>query len=158
MVKDYMRDILKQTIEECQLHLERMQQAAQHIRCLYPFCEEKFPLKKYEDLTSLDMFTSRLSKLQDTMREDLFPEFLKFLGEDVFVLSMIDRLNKLEKYGVLKSVTQWKNLRDLKNNLSHEYPNSYESLVKTLNQVFEKCHILEQTLKKIINEYSFRTK
>ncbi len=158
MRKEHMRDILKQKIEQCEMHLKRMQQAAQHIRYLYPFCEEKFPLEKYEDLTSLDMFTGRFSKLQDTMGEILFPEFLKFLGEDVFALSMIDRLNKLEKYGILESVTQWKNLRDLRNNLSHEYPNSYESLVKTLNQVFENYQFLEKTLENIIHEYSFRTK
>ncbi|MBI1954496.1 MAG: hypothetical protein HYS39_02685 [Proteobacteria bacterium] len=150
--------ILKQKIEQCQLHLERMKQAAEHIRHLYPFQEEKFPLEKYEDLTSLDTFTGRFAKLQDAMGEGLFPEFLKFLGEDVSSLPMIDRLNKLEKYGVLQSVTQWKKLRDLRNDLAHEYPNSYASLVGTLNQVFENHKFLEKTLEKIIHEYSIRTK
>lgn len=150
--------ILKQKIEQCQLHLERMKQAAEHIRHLYPFYKDKFPLKKYEDLTSLEMFTGRFAKLQDAMGEGLFPEFLKFLGENITHLSMIDRLNKLEQYRILESVAKWQFLRDLINGLSHEYPNSYSALVGTLNKVFENYQYLEQTLEKIIHEYSIRGK
>ena len=149
---------LQQKIEQCQLHLDRIKQAADHIQYLYPFQKENFPLNKYEDLTSLDMFTGRFAKLQDTMGDSLFPEFLKFLGENVSSLSMIDRLNMLEKYFILESVTQWKFLRELRNILAHEYPNSYSILADTLNKVFENYHFLEQTLKKIIYEYSIREK
>ncbi|MBS0185087.1 MAG: hypothetical protein JSS34_01835 [Proteobacteria bacterium] len=148
--------VLKQKIEQCQLHLERMKQAAEHIRHLYPFQEKNFPLEKYEDLTSLDMFTGRFAKLQDTMGEGLFLEFLKFLGENVVNLSMIDRLNKLEKYKILESTAKWKYLRELRNDLSHEYPNSYSALVTTLNKIFQNYQYLEQTLEKIIHEYSLR--
>ena len=150
--------ILQQKIEQCQLHFNRMKQAAEHIRHLFPFQEEQFPLEKYEDLTSLDMFTTRFSKLQDAMVESLFTEFLKFLGENVSSLPMIDRLNKLEKYGVLKSASQWKKLRDLRNSLAHEYPNSYAFLVQTLNQIFEQYQFLEQTLNNIIHEHTLRKK
>jgi hypothetical protein len=48
--------LLKNKIEQCQLHLERMKQAAQHIQHLYPFREDDFPLERYEDLTSLEMY------------------------------------------------------------------------------------------------------
>lgn len=150
--------ILKQKIEQCELHLERMKKAAEHIKHLYPFHEETFPLEKYEELTSLDMFTGRFAKLQDAMGESLFPEFLNFLGENVVNLSMIDRLNKLEKYQILESASKWKFLRDLRNGLSHEYPNSYRALATTLNKAFENYQYLEQTLEKIIHEYSIREK
>ena len=52
------------------------------------------------------MFTGRFAKLQDAMSESLFPEFLKFLGENFSSLSMIDRLNMLEKYLILESVSK----------------------------------------------------
>ena len=135
-----------------------MKQAAEHIQHLYPFEDSKFPLEKYEDLTSLEMFTGRFAKLQDTMGDSLFPEFLKFMGENVSSLSMIDRLNKLEKYNILESVSQRRALRELRNDLAHEYPNSYSSLVNTLNKVFENHLILERTLDKLVHEYSIRAK
>jgi uncharacterized protein with HEPN domain len=92
------------------------------------------------------------------MGDSLFTEFLKFLGENVSSLSMIDRLNKLEKYNILESVSQWRVLRELRNDLSHEYPNSYSSLVNTLNKVYENHLFLECTLDKIVHEYSIREK
>ena len=155
MVK--MEMILKQKIEVCDLHLLRMNQALEHIKHLYPFSREIFPIKKYEDLTSLEMFISRFSKLQDYMGEYLFPAYLKFLDENLSLLSMIDRLNKLEKYGILETVEKWKYLRDLRNNLAHEYPNSFEMIVLTLNEVFAKCGYLEEVLNRIKNEYTARS-
>jgi hypothetical protein len=152
-----MEMILKQKIEVCDLHLLRMNQALEHIKHLYPFSREIFPIKKYEDLTSLEMFISRFSKLQDYMGEYLFPAYLKFLDENLSLLSMIDRLNKLEKYGILETVEKWKYLRDLRNNLAHEYPNSFEMIVLTLNEVFAKCGYLEEVLNRIKNEYTARS-
>ena len=155
MVK--LKMILEQKIEVCDLHLLRMNQALEHIQHLYPFSKEIFPIKKYEDLTSLEMFISRFSKLQDYMGEYLFPAYLKFLDENLSLLSMIDRLNKLEKYGILETVEKWKYLRDLRNNLAHEYPNSFEMIAVTLNEVFVKCAYLKEVLNRIKNEYTDRS-
>jgi uncharacterized protein with HEPN domain len=149
--------VLAQKIEICDLHLFRMNQALDHIKHLYPFSKEIFPLKKYEDLTSLEMFTSRFSKLQDYMGEFLFPAYLKFLGENVDHLSMIDLLNKLEKYEILESVKKWKYLRNLRNNLAHEYPNYFEIIATTLKEAFEHCNYLEQTLNQIKDDYAARS-
>lgn len=148
--------ILRQKIEVCDLHLLRMKQALEHIQDLYPFSENLFPLQKYEDLASLELFTSRFAKLQDYMGEILFPAYLEFVEESIDRLSMIDRLNKLEKYGILSTAQEWKDLRELRNKLAHEYPNSFSALVVSLNAVFERCGYLEQTLKRIKDEYANR--
>lgn len=150
------KKVLKQKIEVCDLHLFRMNQALKHIKGLYPFSKEMFPLKKYEDLTSMEMFTSRFSKLQDYMGGSLFPAYLQFLNENVDNLSMIDRLNMLEKYGILENIEKWQYLRDLRNNLAHEYPNSFDMLATTMNELFQHYNYLEQILNKIKHEYTVK--
>jgi hypothetical protein len=65
------RDLLLKYIEICDLHLQRLEEAFAHVKHLYPFRTEMFPLKSYEELASLDMFTTRLSKLQDKWEQNL---------------------------------------------------------------------------------------
>jgi hypothetical protein len=44
--------------------------------------------------------------------------------------------NQLEKLGIVKSVEAWQELRTLRNNLAHEYPDSIEQRGVTLNALF----------------------
>jgi hypothetical protein len=60
-------DLVLNYIEVCDLHVQRLEAALSHIQDLYPFTVDAFPLKSSEQLAFLDMFTGRLSKLQDTM-------------------------------------------------------------------------------------------
>ena len=122
-----------------------MQQGLEHVRYLCPLTPEKLENMAEEDLAFLELFTSRFSKLQDYMGENLFPAVLTFMGTDPNKLSMIDKLNKMEKYGLLESVDQWKNLRDVRNKWAHEYPNSYKIIAECLNDMMDKCGFLEKT-------------
>ncbi len=141
--------ILKQKIEQCELHLERMNFAFLKIKSYYPFDEKHFPLKNYTDLAYLDMFTGRFAKLQDYMGEKLFPEVLKVLANTNESLSYIDMLNALEKNYLLESAKKWRDLRDLRNKIAHEYPNCYGEQCKNLNQIMESFSYLESTLNTI---------
>ncbi len=54
-------------------------------------------------------------------------------------LSTIDRLNRLERLGVINSVQHWQTLCDIRNALSHEYENDLEKLCNIFNYFIEKC-------------------
>jgi hypothetical protein len=141
--------LLKEKLEICDLHLNRLNVAFQKIKKYYPFNENKFPLENYEDLAFLDMFTGRFAKLQDYMGEKLFPEVLIIFGNTNQTLSYIDILNNLEKNGILESVKKWRELRELRNKISHEYPSSYKEQCETLNKIVDDFPYLEEVINKI---------
>lgn len=94
-------DILVHKFDVCFLHLKRMQQGVNHVKHLRPLTSATLENMAEDDLAFLELFTSRFSKLQDYMGETLFPAVLEFMGADPNKLSMIDKLNKMEKYGLL---------------------------------------------------------
>lgn len=138
--------ILTQRLEVCDLHLNRLNLAYERIKKYYPFKEKYFPLDNADNLAYLDMFTMRFSKLQDYMGEKLFPEVLNVLGNTHESLSYIDILNALEKNRVLESAAKWRELRNLRNKISHEYPNYYKEQCETLNKIMDSFLYLESVL------------
>lgn len=108
--------------------------------------KEVFPLdvKKLEQIESDDIIMSfietmmsKFSKAQDYIGGKVFYLLLKQLAEDVQGQSFIDRLNKLEKLGFIKDSYFWRDLRQLRNNISHEYPDDGQITVKYLNQTHD---------------------
>lgn len=79
-------------------------------------------------LRLLDQIQSRFTKLQDHLGNRLFPALLDALAEDAS-LSMLDRLERMEKLGYLDSSDTWLALRATRNRLAHDYPSSPEELV-----------------------------
>lgn len=141
--------ILNKYIETCELHLQRIEDSLFHIRHLLPFEESKFPIQTYQDLSSLDMFSMRLSKLQDTMGSKLIPLFLYHLGESTDGLSTIDMMNKLQKLHIIEDISTWQKLRDIRNIIAHEYPDSYDIISKTLNEAIALSPFLSTILANI---------
>lgn len=144
---------LRYELEICDLHLKRAKEALKHINHLYPFGPNTFPLENYEDLASLDMFTGRLGKLQDAIGEKVIPAFLSASSEVIEGRSMIDMLNTLEKIGVLDDVSKWRRLREIRNTLSHEYPDSYEKISTTLNEAIDLFGYLEDVFSVIKSRF-----
>lgn len=68
-----------------------------------------------------DQILYRFTKLQDAMGERLVPATLTWLREPHEAWPMRDRLDRLEKIGIL-DVEPWLVWRDVRNRLAHEYP------------------------------------
>ena len=68
-----------------------------------------------------DQILYRFTKLQDAMGERLMPATLTWLREPHEAWPMRDRLDRLEKIGIL-DVEPWLVWRDVRNRLAHEYP------------------------------------
>lgn len=43
--------------------------------------------------------------------------------------AFLDKLNRAEKLGLLYSVDQWQRLRELPNQITHEYPGNHEAII-----------------------------
>jgi hypothetical protein len=86
-----------------------------------------------------DQLLFRFTKLQDAIGERLVPATLQHLAEPFEDWPMRDRLDRLEKLGYLH-VDDWLRWRDLRNRLSHEYPDQAELRFATLGAAIVAAH------------------
>jgi hypothetical protein len=75
-----------------------------------------------ETRRTLDQFAYRYTRLQDDMGARLFPAALRAMGEDIAPMSVLDRLARLEQLAWLPSADQWLELRRIRNEFTHDYP------------------------------------
>lgn len=79
----------------------------------------------------VEAFTSRFCRLQDTLGDKFLPALLKSLGEPERALLI--NLEKAEKYGWLNSADNWIALRQLRNQMIHEYIEDAKTLFDALS-------------------------
>jgi hypothetical protein len=112
----------------------RLEASCLKINALLPFNEESLKNLKDEQIAWLDMLTTRLGKLQDIIGAKIFPLILDTLGEND--LSFTDRLNKLEKLHIIQNAHWWMELCEIRNQVTHDYPDSYDLLSTHFNHLF----------------------
>lgn len=99
----------------------------------------------------LDAFTARFGRMQDTLGDKLIPQLLKLVAERPG--SSIDNINRMEKLGILSSVNDWLEARNLRNKLVHEYMSNAEEFALALNRVHTLLPLLINTYN-AINRYA----
>jgi len=114
-----------------------------------PFTVERAKqLNTNEELAEqLEAFTSRFCRLQDTLGDKLLPTWLDILEEKTPVA--IDNLDKAEKIGVLPSVELWLELRQLRNQMIHEYIEDLDILVDALQAAYKNLGFIVGVAKAI---------
>ena len=114
---------LQHALTVCLGHADALAEALQDMqqRTLGP--DDYADLNK-EDRRLLDQFAYRYTRLQDDMGARLMPAVLKALGEDIVSMSAIDRFGRLEQLGWLPSSDEWLQLRQVRNQFAHDYPDS----------------------------------
>ena len=112
---------LQHSLALCQGHADALQDALQDIHARAMDVNDYTTLSK-QDRRLLDQFAYRYTRLQDDMGVKLMPAVLKALGEDVALMSAIDRFARLEQLGWLESADDWQTLRQIRNQFTHDYP------------------------------------
>ena len=95
----------------------------------------------------LDAFSARFSRMQDTLGDKLLPSMLQMLAEQSG--SNLDNLNRIEKLGLLTSVTDWLEARNLRNKMVHEYMDDAAMLVMAVNRAHQLLPLLIETYNNI---------
>jgi len=67
----------------------------------------------------VEAFVGRFGRLQDTVGDKLLPLFLVTLGEKT--AAAIDNLDRAERLGLITSADEWMAMRNLRNQMVHEY-------------------------------------
>jgi uncharacterized protein with HEPN domain len=121
-----------------------------------PFTREKAErLEADVDLSErVDAFVSRFGRLQDTVGDKLLPQYLDAVGEAIG--PAIDNLNRAEKLGLITSAELWLTLRDLRNEMIHEYMEDLDKLADALNKGHQHVITLTEDAGRILTDLESR--
>lgn len=140
-------------IEIARIHESRLLYALNKLSDKFPLTEEKVVQLTEHEFLLVDFLANRFCKLQDFMGSHLIDAVLIQLNEFSEDFTMIDKMNKLEKFHLIKDAHLWQDMRKLRNHLVHEYPDHPELVAKFLNQAypmsFELLEILNNLLRKL---------
>ena len=131
---------------ETDAHVLRLLRASEKLNTRFPLTEDGFKRLGDDAIETLDQFLYRFLKLQDSLATRLFPALRSVLSGDQEPQPFLDTLNQLEKAGIVPSVQAWMELRELRNDLAHEYPESVGQTVATLNRLYERWDELKTIL------------
>ncbi len=145
-------DKLKEAVQLCSIHAERMNFARDRITRHFPLNRQKYLQLEQEELSFFDQLIFRFSKLQDSMGSRLFPILLENLGEESKRMPFIDQLVKLEELNILSDAEEWMVLRETRNIVTHEYPFVAEEVIQGLNLLFAHSELISKIWDQI-NEY-----
>lgn len=144
---------IKKLFNECEKHIFRMNSAAKKMLDTMPLDEKKYICLTDDEVEHIDQFLFRFSKLQDTMGEKLFKVILLVLDEKVDNKPFIDILNRLEKLELINDANVWRELRNDRNELAHNYDDEAEEMALVLNKLYEKKDILIKNFQNIKEYY-----
>lgn len=97
------------------------------------------------DRRLLDQFAYRYTRLQDDMGSRLIPAVLRALGEDVAAMPVLDRLSRMEQLGWLPSAEKWADLRRIRNEFAHDYPETIDERFERLQMAISAAQALSET-------------
>ena len=121
-------------LEECRLHAEVLREARADLGAARFSPEEMTALPK-ERRRLLDQLAYRFVKLQDSMGMKLLPGLLVLAEEPLPESTPFgEKLQRLERLGALESADRWRQLRELRNQLSHEYEDVPELKAEGVNR------------------------
>ena len=131
-----MKSPFESALEIARIHAKRLIYALEKLSPIFPVSSEKVIVLTDEELLFLELMTSRFAKLQDFMGAKLFTLFLESKGELADEMTFLDKVHKLEKLNLIDNAEDWMAMRQIRNHLSHEYPDHPELTAEYLNQAY----------------------
>jgi hypothetical protein len=141
--------MIEDILAKVHLHQKRLKAALDEIVAWEALDCEIF--ENFEKIKTVDTFIYRFIKLQDLMGEKLFKVFLDNIGEYKDSMSLLDILDKLEKFKIIKQSSDWMLYRKLRNQLTHEYPNNEQEVldgIKIAIEVYGEIELILENIKK----------
>ncbi len=144
---------LEKYFKECDKHLQRIEEAYSDMESFIPLTVEKYETLSKDEVQDVDQYLYRFSKLQDTLGDKVFKLLAKEYVDNVDNLSFMDILNKLEKVGYLSSVKEWTYLREIRNEIAHQYDDEAQEMTPAINKIINQKEIIKAIYLKIKKKY-----
>lgn len=142
---------IKSLIDISKIHEAHLLYALNNLAGIFPITAEKVANLTKEQFVLVDFLVNRFCRLQDFMRSSLVDSVLVQINEFADNLTMIDKMNKLEKFHFIKEARLWQEMRKLRNHLIHEYPDHPELIAKFLNQAYSLSFDLLEILNNLLS-------
>jgi predicted nucleotidyltransferase len=140
---------LKKYINECNKHIQRINEAYSDLKKTLPITSQKYQNLSKDEVQALDQYLFRFAKLQDTMGDKIFKLLIKIYEQKDETLAFKDILNRLEKYGFIQSAKEWLYLRKVRNEISHQYDDEPEEMAEAINNILSQKDIIESIYKNL---------
>ena len=127
--------------------LDRLEDAERWLRRSYRMCREvdvEDALSE-EDYDALETLTSRFARVSDMLLQKVFRSIDRLEFEESGTL--LDALNRAEKRGLIESVDQFRLIRELRNEIAHEY--SLDDLSELFRSVLNYTSLLFAMIDKV---------
>ena len=136
-------------------YLAEMRRHSEHII----EAKEVLPLEiaDYDSLSQLEKFALntlifRFSKLQDLLGSKVFRTYLDSIGFVVEEASFFEILKEIGKEGIV-DIDTWNFLRELRNEIAHDYPEEFDERVEKVNLFIQKSDLLVEVAKRLEERY-----
>jgi hypothetical protein len=127
---------LRTSIQKCKVHMKRLQYASNQIAGLFPLTVDKYNSVSEANIGNIDQLVFRFTKLQDEIGNNTFRYMLEYLQEDINDKPFRDILNILERLQIIGSCDTWLMLREVRNDLTHEYTTMPDETIEKLNLLY----------------------
>lgn len=144
---------LQKYFKECDKHVQRIEEAYSDMKKYMPLTVEKYKNLTKDEVQDIDQYLYRFSKLQDTLGDKVFKLIIEEYVDNIDLLSFSDILNKLEKTGYLSSVKEWKYLRELRNEIAHQYDDEADEMTQAINNIVSYKEVIIAIYLKLKNRY-----
>jgi len=105
------------------------------------YLPDNFKQLKVQDQAILDAYLKRFSSVQDFLGAKIFSLLLDVSGIGSGKMSEV--LYAMEKEEIIDSLDNWIELREVRNDLEHDYPESLEEALKDLKFCIDSFDVLE---------------
>ena len=126
--------------------MKRIQYANSQVNSFFPLTAEIFNSFSDATIGNIDQLVFRFTKLQDELGNNTFRFLLEYLREDIAEKPFRDILNILERLKIIESADIWLSLRELRNDLTYDYPEMIDETVDKLNHLYNQLPLLENIL------------
>ena len=139
------KTILSKRLEKLEKHYTALKEYKQLIdkmsekRNIYSVNE--FNSLKIEERALLDAYLKRFSSIQDFLGAKIFPLLLEVAGINGSKMSEI--LYHIEKEEIIDSLESWIEIREIRNELEHDYPEELQVALNDLKSCIDSFSKLE---------------
>jgi hypothetical protein len=137
---------LNTSIQKCSIHISRLHYATSQVTGLFPLTYAEYCIFSEATIGNIDQLIFRFTELQDEIGNNTFRFLLAYLQEDIADKPFRDILNILERLNIIESADTWLSLRELRNDLTHEYPELIDETIDKLNHLYLQLPLLENIL------------
>ncbi len=116
---------------------KRLAWSHDRISPLFPLKSDGVSVLDNESEERLDAYLHRFNTLFSMIQDHLFKGIALLEMEDISNRSNRDKTNLMEKLGVISSATGFSTMAELRNKLSHHYPNEAEKQAERLTAAWK---------------------